>query len=108
MATNNPKIAELRAASCKRVEKCSLRDLDILGQVLDLLEYARRMKARSQVCAPDEMMDNRWFLLYGALICHDEDAPKAIDFLRVLRRIRAEKEMGKRNQTACAGTTQNT
>lgn len=95
-----PKIAERRADICKRVEKCTLLDLEILDQVLEIEEYGRRAKMRNTVCDHDRAMANRWFLLYSALHCHEDDAEEALQRFRLLTRIRVEKEMHKKSKPA--------
>lgn len=89
-----PKIAERRADICKRVEKCTLLDLEILDQVLEIEEYGRRAKMRNTVCDHDRAMANRWFLLYDALHWPDEEAERVLAILRTLRRgmVNAHKE----------------
>ena len=82
------KIAERRADICKRVEKCTHLDLEILDQVLEIEEYGRVAKMRNTVCDHDRAMANRWFLLY------DEEAERVLAILRTLRRgmVNAHKE----------------
>lgn len=89
-----PKIAERRADICKRVEKCTLLDLGILDQVLDILEHMNRAKMRNTVCDHDRAMANRWFLLYDALHWPDGEAEHVLAILRTLRRgmVNAHKE----------------
>ena len=89
-----PKIAEMRSETCKRIEKCTLLDLEILDQVLDILEHMRRAKMRNTVCDHDRAMANRWFLLYDALHWPDEEAERVLAILRTLRRgmVNAHKE----------------
>lgn len=95
MGKNQPKIAEKRADICKRVEKCSLLDLGILDQVLEIVEYSRRAIRRNETCDPDMAMTRRWLLLYSTLHCHDDDMEAALSRFRLLVKMRAENELRK-------------
>lgn len=76
MSKPQPKIAEIRNETCKCVEKCTKRDLELLDKALDCLEYMRRVYRAGDDFEYDPVRMERRFLLYTVLTAHDEAIPR--------------------------------
>lgn len=75
MSKPQPKIAEIRNETCKRIEKCTKNDLELLDKALDCLEYMRRAYSAGDDFECDPVRMERRFLLYTVLTAHDESIP---------------------------------
>lgn len=105
MSKPQPKIAERRNEICKRVEKCTRNDLELLDKALDCLEYMRRAYRAGDDFECDPVRMERRFLLYTVLTAHDEGIPSmrsyCMDVERsVMRKIIAAKATRKEGKTA--------
>lgn len=105
MSKPQPKIAERRNEICKRVEKCTKNDLELLDKALDCLEYMRRVYKAGDDFECDPVRMERRFLLYTVLTAHDEAIPRMRSWCaaverNVMKQIIAAKAAKKEGKTA--------
>lgn len=100
MSKPQPKIAEMRNETCKRIEKCTKNDLELLGKALDCLEYMHRVHRAGDDFECDPVRLDHWFLLYTVLKACDEAIPRMLQWCtavehNVMEKIIEAKKKGK-------------
>lgn len=80
MPKPQPKIAEIRSEACKRVNKCTTNDLELLNRLLDCLEYRRRKCRTGADAECDPVRLEHWILLRTVLTAHDEAIPRMLNW----------------------------